>query len=192
MPLEFKIDKSKITILTAWDNELGIENTFHLDVYSNKDEPTHASNGSFFKGSSVPSSWLAYNNGNLHCKFPERLEGPIYKRFERGKWSFVTDLKPLMVAELYGTQSSHLDPTNIAKGVIHFLKVQNPSMDLLVDAKPTFGFTKTYHSIWNIDMPREAIISAIDELLKDLIPPEHSNVVVRNYQEVGKYLFLKT
>jgi hypothetical protein len=173
------VKKPKVTVISLWDSEVPELKLFTLDVYNAHNYRIPAKHGSVCRNRAAPRGWWEMPRGGteLVCLFPERVTN-IHK------W-FASMIKPITVIEVYGSEDRYFHHDYLTHLFIGGMQSLNPGLSP-EHIKAVGGWSEDNHSVLNIEMPLAAIQQTLDALVERL-PPEATNVVVRDYQRVGEY-----
>ncbi len=181
------VDKSALTIIAVWDSFLPEDSLFFLDVYnpipSVKEDMIIVENASPNRNHTPPIDWYEAEAPHIskNMLYPERIRCSEYGE---------TVTKPIHVIEVYGMGGVAFPHKTIEDLVGAGIMIVNDLPEGKVkwvegEAVPENTTLK------NLEVTREQIQRTLDAVLRDKLPSELTNVVVRDYEKVGEYAHLQ-
>ena len=117
MTLDILVDKSKITVISLWDEPLSFGNTYNLDVYTNATEKNHnALTASHNKNRSIRTLFTESHMNVIHLD---------PKQYREKTGVGLALMNPIIVAEIYGTSEGWLVPEGVTNMIIAYMRKKN-------------------------------------------------------------------
>lgn len=179
---ERTIDRSKVTVITLWDEPFSRDNTFNLDIYTSATEHIPAELGSYY-ADRITATYSCYLDKKSGINRVMSLAPETYRK-SVGLAPYRAFMNPIMVAEIYGINEMYLVPECAMDMIIGCMRENNPQVIPGLNVRR--DSLKQGHSVRFIERPLEEITSAIHSVLS-VFPKEQTNLVVENYRMVGNY-----